>query len=128
MGSIIDCDRCTLRCVSGPANAPETPIELSCRPLSGAALDRDEAERLARTLKAVADPVRLRILSLLEAQSDGEACVCHLTGPLGLSQSTVSHHLKVLSEAGLLQREQRGTWAHYRVDAGTLAAIGDLLR
>ena len=98
-----------------------------CPPLSGEALDPGSAERLAAALKAVADPARLRILSLLQAQPDGEACVCHLTGPLGLSQPTVSHHLRVLHEHGLLGREQRGRWTHYRVDAGALRLLGSLL-
>ena len=105
----------------------ELPLSGDCPPLSGAALSPVEAEGLAATLKAVADPARLRILSLIQAQPEGEACVCHLTGPLGLGQPTVSHHLKVLHEAGLVQREQRGTWAHYRVNAPALQALATLL-
>ncbi len=101
---------------------------LVCAPLSGEPLRPEAAERLAAVLKAIADPARLRILSLLEAQPDGEACVCHLTEPLGLSQPTVSHHLRVLHDAGLVSREQRGTWVHYRVEADALAAVADLLR
>lgn len=99
-----------------------------CEPLSGAPLTADSASLLAARLKAVADPARLRILSLIQAQPEGEACVCHLTGPLGLSQPTVSHHLKVLHEAGLVVREQRGTWAHYRADADALRELAELLR
>lgn len=101
---------------------------LACAPLSGEPLGPEAAGLLAAALKAIADPARLRILSLLEAQPDGEACVCHLTEPLGLSQPTVSHHLRVLHEAGLVSREQRGTWVHYRVEAEALAALADLLR
>lgn len=105
-----------------------TASGVGCAPLSGAPLSADGAARLAARLKAVADPARLRILSLIQAQPEGEACVCHLTGPLGLSQPTVSHHLKVLHEAGLVQREQRGTWAHYRADGDALDELAELLR
>lgn len=84
-----------------------------CIPLSAAPLGRADAERLARLLKAVADPARLQLLSIISAAPDREACVCDLTTPVGLSQPTVSHHLKVLVEAGLVTRERRGTWAYY---------------
>ncbi len=86
-------------------------------------LDRPTAESLAGLLKAVADPARLQLLALLRAADAGEACVCDLTEPLGLSQPTVSHHLKVLSDAGLLRREKRGTWAWYSVVPERLAEI-----
>src|SRR5262245_56552892 len=76
---------------------------------------RDDAEELANAFKAVADPGRLRLLSFIAAQPRAEACVCNLVGPLGLSQPTVSHHLRVLTEAGLLMRERRGTWMFYRL-------------
>lgn len=98
-----------------------------CPPLSGEPLDPDSAAGLARVLKAVADPARLRILSLIRAQPDGDACVCHLTGPLGLTQPTVSHHLKTLHEAGLLTRERRGAWVHYGVDEEALGSLAALL-
>ncbi len=75
----------------------------------------------------LADPARLRILSLIQAQPTGEACVCHLIEPLGLTQPTVSHHLKVLLEAGLVEREQRGSWAYFRVLADQLASVRELL-
>ncbi len=78
-------------------------------------LGKNEAEELAAGLKALADPVRLRLLSLIASQRNGEACVCHLTAPVELSQPTVSHHLKLLHEAGLLGREKRGAWVYYRV-------------
>ena len=91
-------------------------------------LDRDTAEDLARLLKAVADPARLQLLALLKSSTGGEACVCDLTGPLGLSQPTVSHHLKVLTEAGLLTREKRGTWAWYSLVPGRLDEIAAVLR
>ncbi len=78
-------------------------------------------------LKALADPTRLRLLSLVQAAPRSEACVCELTEPLGISQPTVSHHLRILSEAGLLQREKRGVWAYYRLVPHTLARVADLL-
>ena len=77
------------------------------------ALSRPEAERTAALLKAVADPTRLQLLALIRASAAEEACVCDLTAPVGLSQPTVSHHLKVLTEAGLLRREKRGPWAWF---------------
>ena len=78
-------------------------------------MDRTSADGLAQLLKAVADPARLQLLALIRAGEGGEACVCELTEALGLSQPTVSHHLKVLTDAGLLARERRGTWAWYSV-------------
>jgi len=86
-------------------------------------IDRETADDLARLLKAVADPARLQLLALIKASTTGEACVCDLTEPLGLSQPTVSHHLKVLAEAGLVTRQQRGTWAYYRHVPERLAEI-----
>ena len=79
------------------------------------AMDRAQAEATAYLLKAVADPVRLQLLSLIRSAKDHEACVCDLTPAVGLSQPTVSHHLKVLTEAGLVTRERRGTWAWFRL-------------
>jgi ArsR family transcriptional regulator, arsenate/arsenite/antimonite-responsive transcriptional repressor len=87
----------------------------------------DDADKLAAALKAIAEPARLRLLSLIRAQPDQEACVCHLTEPLGLSQPTVSHHLKVLLRAGLVEREQRGNWAFFRVREEPLAVLRGLL-
>jgi ArsR family transcriptional regulator len=93
-----------------------------CAPL-GAALSADDAALLAHRLKALADPARLRLLSLVVASAAEGCCVCDLTAPVALSQPTVSHHLKVLHDAGLVTREQRGVWAYYRADR---AAIADL--
>lgn len=90
-------------------------IAACCSPVTGGMLDTDAAERLARIFKALGDPTRIRLLSLIAAHIDGEACVCELTDPVGLSQPTVSHHLKQLVDAGLITREQRGRWAYYRV-------------
>ena len=80
-----------------------------------ATLKEADAERLAAALKVVADPARLRLLSLLASCEGEESCVCDLTDPLGLSQPTVSHHLKVLHEAGIVHREKRGRWVYYRL-------------
>jgi ArsR family transcriptional regulator, arsenate/arsenite/antimonite-responsive transcriptional repressor len=99
----------------------------TCPPLLQGPLAVAEAEHLAAALKALADPARLRLLSLLQAQPGNEACVCHLIEPLGLSQPTVSHHLKVLLQAGLVEREQRGSWAFYRVVPDALSALRELL-
>lgn len=90
-------------------------------------MDRVEAEDLARRLKALADPARLQLLSLLTSSPSGEACVCDLTAPLGLSQSTVSHHLRILADAGLVRRERRGTWAYYSAVPEGLPRISALL-
>ena len=93
-----------------------------CSTVTGGALDVAEAERLARMFKALSDPTRVRLLSMIAAGVDNEACVCDLTEPIGLSQPTVSHHMKQLVEAGLVTREKRGRWAYYRPVPGALAA------
>jgi ArsR family transcriptional regulator, arsenate/arsenite/antimonite-responsive transcriptional repressor len=102
-------------------------IAAECAPLLEEEIGERDAQRLASLLKVLAEPARLRLLSLIQAQPGGEACVCHLTAPLGLSQPTVSHHLKVLLEADLVERDQRGSWAYFRVRPEPLAAIRDLL-
>ncbi len=102
-------------------------IAATCAPLLQEPLAAEDAEQLAGALRVIADPARLRLLSLIQAQPGHEACVCHLTAPLGLSQPTVSHHLKVLLGAGLVEREQRGSWAYFRVREQPLAALRDLL-
>jgi ArsR family transcriptional regulator, arsenate/arsenite/antimonite-responsive transcriptional repressor len=102
-------------------------IASCCPPLLAEPLSTEDAEQLAAPLKALADPARLRILSIIQAQPEGEACVCHLTDPLELTQGTVSHHLRVLREAGLVERDQRGSWAYYRVVPEALAALRTLL-
>jgi ArsR family transcriptional regulator len=106
---------------------PIATIAATCPPLLQEAIDERQADQLAAALKVLADPARLRLLSLIQAQPDGEACVCHLTEPLGLSQPTVSHHLKVLLQAGLVERDQRGSWAYFRVVPEPLEALRDLL-
>lgn len=90
----------------------------TCAPSShavGVARSREEAERLAQLFKALADPTRIRLLEMIRTAPDRAACVCDLTGPLGLSQPTISHHLKVLTDVGLLNRERRGAWAWFSV-------------
>lgn len=97
--------------------------ESCCSQVTGGVLSVREAEQLAHVLKAVADPTRLRLLSMVAAHDGGEACVCDLTGPVGLSQGTVSHHMKVLVDAGLLTRDQRGRWAYYSLVPGALDTL-----
>ena len=108
----------------------DTPLPLAaacCAPLVRRPLTVAEAGELSRVLKAIADPARLRLLSLVAAYSGGEACVCDLTGPLGLSPPTVSHHLKVLVDAGLLSRDKRGVWAYYALVPGALDTLAGVL-
>ena len=94
-----------------------------CVPLMDAPLSDAQARDMAQVFKALADPARLRLLSLIAAQPDREACNCELIEPLGLSQPTVSHHLKVLHDAGLLARERRGQWIYYRIVPEQMAAV-----
>ena len=98
-----------------------------CAPLLRTRLGRDDAEELAAAFKAIADPGRLRLLSYIAQQPGAETCVCYLVQPLGLAQPTVSHHLKVLTEAGLLARERRGTWMFYRLVPGRVEALRQAL-
>jgi ArsR family transcriptional regulator len=106
---------------------PTSKVASCCPPVFQTRLDKAAAEELAATFRALADPARLRLLSLIWSQPGAEACVCHLIEPIGLSQPTVSHHLKVLNEAGLLEREKRGAWVYYRVVAGRLEAVRSAL-
>jgi len=107
---------------------PLLETSVCCTPLTREAISPQAAEQLARTLKAIADPARLRLLSLVAAHEGAEACVCDLVEPLGLSQPTVSHHLKVLVDAGLLSRDKRGVWAYYALVPQALDTLADLLR
>ena len=102
-------------------------LEACCAPLLTSPLEADDAEVLAEVLRALADPARLRLVSLLAAAPGGECCGCDLTEPLGLSQPTVSHHLKVMHDAGLLSRERRGKWVYYALREDRLAAIRSIL-
>ncbi|MCE0508710.1 metalloregulator ArsR/SmtB family transcription factor [Microbacterium aurugineum] len=99
-----------------------------CVPPLTPSVSAEDAERIARVFKALGDPTRVRLLSLIAAGPDGEACICDLTEPVGLSQGTVSHHMKLLTEAGLVTREQRGKWAYFALDANVMAAAADALR
>ena len=98
-----------------------------CSPVVRQAIQPVEAETLAFGFKALAGPTRLRLISLVAAHEDAEACVCELTDPVGLSQPTVSHHLKILVDAGILTREQRGKWAYYRLVPEALNALAALI-
>jgi ArsR family transcriptional regulator, arsenate/arsenite/antimonite-responsive transcriptional repressor len=102
------------------------PVISCCGPLGAPVLSGDEADATARLFKALGDPARVKIVNLL-ATSDGPVCVCNLTAPLGLSQPTVSHHLKKLTDAGLLRREQRGVWAYYSIDRSAVARLRTLV-
>jgi len=106
-----------------------TPVQTvaCCSPLTSTPLTSEQAERVAPLLKALADPVRLRLLSLVAAHAGGEACVCDLNDAFDLSQPTISHHLKVLHEVGLLGRSKRGTWVYYSVRNEALADIAALI-
>jgi ArsR family transcriptional regulator len=97
-----------------------------CRPLAAPLLSDEEIETTAQLFKTLGDPARVRIVHLL-ATSDEPVCVCELIEPLGLTQPTVSHHLKKLTDAGLLVREQRGVWAYYTLDEDALSQLGALV-
>lgn len=109
----------------------DTPLTLEptslapacCVPGAGSTITPESAHELASALKALADPTRLRLLSIVASSADGEACVCDLTEPVGLSQPTVSHHLRILTDAGYLTRSKRGTWAYYRAVPGALERV-----
>ena len=98
-----------------------------CAPLTAAPLSMEQAEQVAPLLKALADPVRLRLLSLVASHEGGEACICDLNDAFELSQPTISHHMKVLREAGIITSERRGTWVYYRLVPAALERMADLL-
>ena len=106
-----------------------TPAESAacCPPLSAQPMTVEQAELVAPLLKALADPVRLRLMSLVASHDVGEACVCDLNDAFDLSQPTISHHLRVLHEAGLVDRDKRGVWVYYRVRPQALASLGTLI-
>jgi ArsR family transcriptional regulator len=106
---------------------PVVTEPLCCSPVLRAPLTEAESERLARAFKAIADPVRLRLLSLIASHTDGEACVCDLTDAFDLTGPTISHHLKVLREAGIIDGDRRGTWIYYRVRPDTLQTLSSVL-
>ena len=100
---------------------------LCCSPVMRQPLGEEQSIELARAFKAIGEPVRLRLLSLIASHAGGEACVCDLTGAFELSGPTISHHLKVLREAGVITGERRGTWIYYRVRTEMLAVLSELL-
>src|SRR4051812_6207519 len=106
-----------------------TPVETvaCCSPLAREPMTGDQAARVAALLKALADPVRLQLLSLVASHEGGEACVCDLNEAFDLSQPTISHHLKVLHRSGLLERSKRGVWVYYKVQAEVLDSLGKLI-
>lgn len=106
-----------------------TPVETvaCCSPLADEPLSQAQAEQIAPLLKALADPVRLRLMSIVASHAGGEACVCDLTGAFDLSQPTISHHLKVLHEVGLLNRSKRGVWVYYRARPEALGSLAQLI-
>ena len=106
-----------------------TPVETvaCCSPLLSEPLSTEHAERVAPLLKALADPVRLRLLSLTASHQGGEACICDLNAAFDLSQPTISHHMKVLHEAGLVDRDKRGVWVYYQVRPQALSALAALI-
>ncbi len=106
-----------------------TPVEAvaCCSPLTREPLSAEAAEGIVPLVKALADPVRLRLLSLVASHEDGEACVCDLNDAFELSQPTISHHLKTLHEAGLLDRDKRGVWVYYRINTSALGDLATLL-
>ena len=102
-------------------------IEACCEPVLAQPLAAGEAFELASGFKVLADPIRLRLLSLVANARDGELCACDVVATIGRSQPTVSHHLSILAAAGLLIREQRGKWAYYRVDPERVAVLREAL-
>lgn len=87
----------------------------------------EDAQNVARVFKALSDPTRVRLLSLIAANPDGEVCLCELTEPVELTQPTVSHHMKLLVDAGLVTRDQRGRWAYYAIDMQAFAELREVL-
>ena len=128
-------DRCqclphTWRVTTAPdlQDRPLLPLgEACCTPLLRQPVTADQAADLARLFKALADPTRLRLVSMVAAHDGGEACVCELTEPLGLTQPTISHHLKILVDAGIFTRDKRGVWAYYALVPSALDALSAVL-
>jgi ArsR family transcriptional regulator len=109
------------------SDRPTLPLADCCTPVVRQVIKPGEADVLAAGFKALSDPARLRLISLVAAHAGQEACVCDLTEPVGLSQPTVSHHLKLLVDAGILTREQRGKWAYYKLIPDTLNTLAGLI-
>jgi ArsR family transcriptional regulator, arsenate/arsenite/antimonite-responsive transcriptional repressor len=123
-----DIEICQYRRMSIPlALLSPAGTDACCSPLSAAPMSAGQAEQVAPLLKALADPVRLRLMSLVASHEGGEACVCDLNDAFDLSQPTISHHLKVLHDAGLVDRDKRGVWVYYRARTDALASLGALI-
>ncbi len=125
----MDIDACQDRCMSKSLELPlltGSDALACCTPLSREPMSEAQASTVAPLLKALADPVRLRLMSLVLSHANAEACVCDLTPAFDLSQPTISHHLKVLHEAGLLDRDKRGTWVYYQAKPEAMTAISAL--
>ena len=120
-------DICQYRFMSKSLTLTPVDAVACCSPLTAEPLSAEAAAGVVPMLKALADPARLRLLSLVASHEGGEACVCDLNDAFELSQPTISHHLKVLHSAGLLQREKRGVWVYYRVDARVLGDLAALI-
>ncbi|MDS0133061.1 MULTISPECIES: metalloregulator ArsR/SmtB family transcription factor [unclassified Amycolatopsis] len=110
-----------------PKQLPLVAMDACCSPLAREPLNESQAVELSKLFKAMADPVRLRLLSLIASHAGGEACVCDLTDAFDLTGPTISHHLKVLRESGLITGERRGTWVYYRVHPEVLARLSAVL-
>lgn len=106
---------------------PAADVDQCCAPMTSGVVEDAVAENLARMFKALGDPTRVKLLSLIAAADQGEACICDLTGPVNLAQPTVSHHMKQLVEAGLATGEKRGRWTYYRVVPTALAGLSAAL-
>jgi ArsR family transcriptional regulator, arsenate/arsenite/antimonite-responsive transcriptional repressor len=120
-------DQVTTSTVAG--TRPALPLaDACCAPLLREPITASQAAELSRLLKALADPTRLQLVSMVAAREDGEACVCDLTEPLGLTQPTISNHLKILVDAGIFTRDKRGVWAYYSLVLAALDALAEVLR
>lgn len=123
-------DNCQYRCMSNPKALPvlvaDADVVPCCAPLSREPLRVEDSERIAVMFKALGDPVRLRLFSLIASHEGGEACVCDIQD-VGVSQPTVSHHLKKLRDAGLVTSERRGSWVYYKVAPPVVAALAGVL-
>ena len=117
----------TVTAMSTMTLLPVIDAAACCAPLTRDPLTQSQADDLARSLKAIADPARLRLISIIAASEGQEACVCDLTEPLNIGQPTVSHHLKVLTDAGFVTRSKRGSWAYYTLVPGALDSLSRLL-
>lgn len=125
-------DECQCEVHNGAMNTTATVEPMAerdscCTPVGGEAISEPRAHAIAHQLKAIADPTRLRLVSLISSSENSEACVCNLTDPIGLGQPTVSHHLKIMVDAGILSREKRGIWSYYSLVPGALGSLASVI-